>query len=591
MSIDTFVGLPLNQSIANTAWDSGDITWAAKTFLVGDGNGWVKSTQTSSFQGIANFNALDGQLGQAAYFKVLAGRNTGAPAFGIYIDSDGSLDEYSPGRGVRAWVGEYGTLKLREMGPAGTTAADQEVACSLTNDTEYYLEIFKTSDASGRQYRANVYDAPGGVKAATVKATQTITLNTALASTNKRANFFAAGSNHPYILIRQVETAQAAASDTTAPTLSNASATPSSTSVGGSISTNEGNGTLYYLVNTTASPTAATVKGGNAQAVSASGLQNVSVNGLLASSAYYLHFLHRDAAGNDSAITSVSFSTTAGGADMTAPTLSSPTGTPTSSSTATGTVSTDEGGGTLYYVASANSSEGAATVKAGGTQTVSATGLQTVYLTGLTSGTTRYIHFLHRDAAGNDSAVSTSPSFTMPAADTTVPTFAGGAAITAGTITSSSVAFNWPAASDNVGVAGYQISKDGGTTWVDNGTGLSGQFTGLTAATAYPIRVRALDAAGNVSEPLTLTMTTSGASTGTFVTDQWVSSGTLRANQAFTGTWYSGGAPGTAGGTATLVSGTLSATATATITVPKGTGFFIGATSDGGRYYQEGTVA
>ena len=64
----------------------------------------------------------------------------------------------------------------------------------------------------------------------------------------------------------------------------------------------------------------------------------------------------------------------AAGGDVTAPTLTSPTGTQTGSTTASGTVSTDEANGMLYYLASTNATETAATVKAASSQAVSGTG-------------------------------------------------------------------------------------------------------------------------------------------------------------------------------------------------------------------------
>lgn len=108
----------------------------------------------------------------------------------------------------------------------------------------------------------------------------------------------------------------------------------------------------------------------------------------------------------------------ASGGDTTPPTLTSPTGTATGSTTATGTVSTDEGNGTLYRLASTNATETAATVKAAAlTQAVSATGVQNVSFTGLSPGTTYYAHYVHADTAGNDSLVADSPtSFTTSSA-------------------------------------------------------------------------------------------------------------------------------------------------------------------------------
>jgi len=109
--------------------------------------------------------------------------------------------------------------------------------------------------------------------------------------------------------------------------------------------------------------------------------------------------------------------------DTTAPILSSPTGTKTGSTTADGTVSTDEANGTLYYLASENATETAATIKAGSSQAVTATGVQNVSFTGLTPSTLYYAHYVHDDAAINESNVQTSASFTTDAASSVIAIF------------------------------------------------------------------------------------------------------------------------------------------------------------------------
>ncbi|MFF3349814.1 glycoside hydrolase family 6 protein [Streptomyces sp. NPDC002779] len=91
--------------------------------------------------------------------------------------------------------------------------------------------------------------------------------------------------------------------------------------------------------------------------------------------------------------------------------------------------------------------------------------------------------------------------------DTTAPT--APTALRATAKTASSVSLAWTAATDNVGVTGYDVYRNGtrvgsapagGTTYTD---------TGLSAATAYSYTVRALDAAGNVSAASTaLSVTT-----------------------------------------------------------------------------------
>ncbi len=99
--------------------------------------------------------------------------------------------------------------------------------------------------------------------------------------------------------------------------------------------------------------------------------------------------------------------------DVTAPVLSLATGTQTGKTTATGTVSTDEDNGTLYFWATTNAAETAADIQTSGdSQSVSATGEQAVSFTGLTAGTVYYAHYVQLDAATNESNVVTSSTFT-----------------------------------------------------------------------------------------------------------------------------------------------------------------------------------
>lgn len=109
-------------------------------------------------------------------------------------------------------------------------------------------------------------------------------------------------------------------SQTKNPRLSSASATATgSTTAALGVSTNRANGTLYWVVDTSASPpTAAQVKaaqgsGGGAavasgnQAVSAIGAQAASATGLTAGTVYYAYFMQEDAVGNQSTVASASF--------------------------------------------------------------------------------------------------------------------------------------------------------------------------------------------------------------------------------------------------------------------------------------------
>ena len=110
-------------------------------------------------------------------------------------------------------------------------------------------------------------------------------------------------------------------------------------------------------------------------------------------------------------------------ADTTAPVLTLPTATETGQNTGSGTATTDEGNGTLYFYVDTNASapsianhkSGSGSVDSGN-QVVSATGVQNVTTTGLAAGTTYYIHYLHTDGSSNDSNQSSSTSFTTNAA-------------------------------------------------------------------------------------------------------------------------------------------------------------------------------
>jgi hypothetical protein len=83
-----------------------------------------------------------------------------------------------------------------------------------------------------------------------------------------------------------------------------------------------------------------------------------------------------------------------------------------------------------------------------------------------------------------------------------------------GSVTISAVSLNsfsasWQAGSDNVGVVSYEISVDTGTpSYTNIGNTLNYAASGLASATAYTVRVRAVDAAGRKSAPITGTTTT-----------------------------------------------------------------------------------
>lgn len=115
---------------------------------------------------------------------------------------------------------------------------------------------------------------------------------------------------------------QASGSDVTAPVLTSAvgTATGTTTATIGA-TTDEGNGTLYGFVSTSATPPSdADLKAGTgavwagSTTVSSTGAKTLNATGLTASTSYYGHLLHTDAAANDSnTVTSAQFTTSAPG--------------------------------------------------------------------------------------------------------------------------------------------------------------------------------------------------------------------------------------------------------------------------------------
>jgi chitodextrinase len=182
----------------------------------------------------------------------------------------------------------------------------------------------------------------------------------------------------------------------------------------------------------------------------------------------------------------VAFKAASAVVDTTAPTVPTnltATATGTSSVNLAWTASTDNVGVTGYKVLR------------NGTQVATSSG--TSYQdTGLASGTTYAYSVEAFDAAGNTSAASTAVSATTTTPDTTPPTAPADLAATATSPTQ--VTLSWTPSTDNVGVTGYQVFRNG--TQVGTTTGATTYSdSGLTPATTYSYTVAAVDAAGNAS--------------------------------------------------------------------------------------------
>jgi len=117
---------------------------------------------------------------------------------------------------------------------------------------------------------------------------------------------------------------------------------------------------------------------------------------------------------------------------------------------------------------------------------------------------------LHPNAAGYQDDAAALATLVMeidPAVDTTGPVMTG--EITVSAPTTSGATLSCSAATDAVGVAGYEYSIDGGASYtVIPNAARSVVVSGRPAGTAHAVRMRAFDAAGNRAAPLSASFTT-----------------------------------------------------------------------------------
>ncbi len=109
-----------------------------------------------------------------------------------------------------------------------------------------------------------------------------------------------------------------------------------------------------------------------------------------------------------------------------------------------------------------------------------------------------------------NSSITADATFILLPPDTTPPTTPG--PLTATTVSSSQINLTWSASTDNVGVAGYNIYRNG--TQIATVTTTTYSDTGLLPSTTYTYSVSAYDAAGNTSS-----MSASASATTTLVPD------------------------------------------------------------------------
>jgi fibronectin type 3 domain-containing protein len=217
--------------------------------------------------------------------------------------------------------------------------------------------------------------------------------------------------------------------------------------------------------------------------------------GLAVATTYRYRVRATDAAGNLGPYSNVLGATTPDTQPPTAP------GMPVLAVVSTGQINlswpaaTDDVGVTSYFV------ERCGGASCGAFSKIGTTAATTFNDTGLSPSTNYSYRVRATDAAGNLSPYSTTAT-AVTQADTQAPTAPGTPVLTV--VSGSRISLTWAPATDDVGVTGYLLERCTGAaciTFAQIATQATTSFTdaGLTDATTYSYRVRATDAAGNLS--------------------------------------------------------------------------------------------
>ena len=175
------------------------------------------------------------------------------------------------------------------------------------------------------------------------------------------------------------------------------------------------------------------------------------------------------------------------------------------------------------------------------------------------------------DAVGNESVLSNIASATAAGTvDTTPPTAPTSLVATPSVATATgTIALSWTASTDDVGVTGYRVFRDNGTTPIATVSGTT--FNDLNQLGTHVYVVAAIDAAGNQSAFSNSATATITIPEGTTLAGLTVGPTTVTAPAKSTGTVTLNGAAPAGGVSVTLSSSdTGKATVPATVIVPEG---------------------
>jgi hypothetical protein len=201
--------------------------------------------------------------------------------------------------------------------------------------------------------------------------------------------------------------------DTTAPVISDFSAVATgATTATLTVTTDEGNGSIFFLLDANATATEAAILAGLSQSVTTTGEQEIDVTALDHNTTYYAHVLHRDAANNVSNILHSSQFTT----DAYVYPVVTATASAVSAAEVSATATTTKSGGTIsaQLTTSATAPDSADIIAdPDDTATVTDAGEYSLSATGLTHNTQYYWHIVHVDGESLESSVITVPVRTL----------------------------------------------------------------------------------------------------------------------------------------------------------------------------------
>ena len=221
--------------------------------------------------------------------------------------------------------------------------------------------------------------------------------------------------------------------------------------------------------------------------VDATAQTSATFTGLTCGTAYQLGVDASDAAGNRSAVASVSASTQpcAPSGDSVAP--STP-----------GNLRVVTAAPTSLNMSWARSTDNVGVAGYGeyrGSSRVGTTSQTTTTFSSLSCGTAYDLGVDAYDTAGNRSTRANMTATTSACPDTKAPSAPTNVVV--GTRTATSIALSWSPSVDDVGIVGYGVYRDGSR--VSTIAGTTGIVSGLTCGTNYTLAVDAYDAAGNRS--------------------------------------------------------------------------------------------